>query len=357
MLVLEDPACSTEQNLGWIRATHVCQFWRRVALDDSSLWATISSISPNTEFIFETLARARNAPLNIDIQLDGGSGEEVLRMLPPHLSHTRELRLHGPSILYSGGVLGIYNREAPALEYFELKAPVKSAITFRDLGGTTLFKGQALRLRTLSLSQVLIPWSLIPRGQLTQLKIVLFKEVLTAEIPSHGYFNQSIDLLVSCPRLEILALGRCLPFQLDQFPHSQTIHLPCLSRLFLIGSTSHITNLMKKLKLPSSTRLHLRCTSENISTHNGRFLLPVVSSLDVRDFGQETQWSLKSPFPNRITGRHTPPTAVGPLPRPRGTLVVYLGLHSQWTGARSASQLKMRGACPGASSRRLKRAD
>jgi hypothetical protein len=276
-LVLEDPACSTEQNLGWIRATHVCQFWRRVALDDSSLWATISSISPNTEFISEMLARARNAPLNIDIHFDGGSGEEVLRMLPPHLSHTRELRLHGPSILYSGGVLGIYNREAPALEHFELKAPVKSAITFRDLGGTTLFKGQAPRLRTLSLSQVLIPWSLIPRGQLTQLKIVLFKEVLTAEIPSHGYLNQLIDLLVSCPGLEILALGRCLPFQLDQFPHSQTIHLPCLSRLFLIGSTSRITNLMK-LKLPSSTRLHLRCTSENISTYNGRFLLPVVSA-------------------------------------------------------------------------------
>ena len=103
-LVLEDPACSTEQNLGWIRATHVCQFWRRVALDDSSLWATISSISPNTGFISEMLARARNAPLNIDIHFDGGSGEEVLRMLPPHLSHTRELRLHGPSILYSGGV-------------------------------------------------------------------------------------------------------------------------------------------------------------------------------------------------------------------------------------------------------------
>jgi hypothetical protein len=277
-LVFEDPACSGEQNLGWIRATHVCRFWRQVALDDSSLWATISGISANTGLISEMLARARNAPLNIDIHLDGTLGREVLAMFPPHLSHTRELRLHGPSVLHSGGVRGIYNREAPALEHFELRVPVRSPVTFQDLGRETLFKGQAPRLRTFSLSQVLIPWSLIPRGQLTQLKIVLFKEASTTDIPLCGYLNQLIDLLVNCPGLEILALGRCLPSQLAQFPHGQTIHLLRLSRLCLVGSSSRITNLMKMLKLPSSTRLHLHCTSENTLAHNDHLLLPVVSA-------------------------------------------------------------------------------
>ena len=33
------------------------------------------------------------------------------------------------------------------------------------------------------------------------------------------------------------------------------------------------------------------------------------------------------------------------------TIIVYLCLHSLWAGARSVSQSKMRGACPGASSR------
>ncbi|KAH9978424.1 hypothetical protein BJV77DRAFT_1073950 [Russula vinacea] len=57
-------------------ATHVCQFWRQVALDDSSLWATIWGASANTELIAEMLARARNAPLNIDICLNGSSGQK-----------------------------------------------------------------------------------------------------------------------------------------------------------------------------------------------------------------------------------------------------------------------------------------
>ena len=277
-LVFEDPACSREQNLGWIRATHVCRFWRQVALDDSSLWATISGISANIVLISEILARSRNAPLNINIRLGGRSGREVLRMFPPHLSHTRELRLHGPSMRHTDRVRRIYSREAPALEHFELMVPVESSITFRDSGGTTLFKGQAPRLRTFSLSQVLIPWSLIPRGQLTRLKIVLFNEASSTNIHLCGDLDQLIDLLVNCPGLEVLALGRCLPSQLVQFPHDQTIHLPCLSRLCLVGSSSRITNLMKMLKLPSSTKLRLRCTSENTSAHDDHLLLPVISA-------------------------------------------------------------------------------
>src|ERR1019366_7937030 len=66
-LTLEEPPCSGEQNLGWIRATHVCRLWRQVALGDSSLWAKISGIPTNTERISEMLARARNAPLDIDL--------------------------------------------------------------------------------------------------------------------------------------------------------------------------------------------------------------------------------------------------------------------------------------------------
>jgi F-box-like len=283
LLAFEDPACSRKQNLGWIRATHVCRLWRQVALDDSSLWATISGISANTVLISEMLARSRNAPLNINIRLGGTSVREVLRMFLPHLSNTRELRFHGPSMRHTGSVRGFYSREAPALEHFELMAPVESSITFRDICGTTLFKGQAPKLRTFSLSQVLIPWSLIPRGQLTRLKIVLFREASITDTLSCGDLDQLIDLLVSCPGLEVLALGRCLPshlsqFPYTQFPHSQTIHLPFLSRLCLVGSSSRITNLLKMLKLPPSTRLHLRSTSENASAHDDHLLLPVISA-------------------------------------------------------------------------------
>ena len=278
-LSLEDPPCSGKQNLGWMRATHVCRLWRQVALGDSSLWTKISGLPTNRELISEMLARARNAPLSIDINLGGKPNPESLPMFPPHLSYTCKLRLRGLSILHSDSVRGIYTQEAPTLEHFELQASVASpALTFRELDGTTLFKGWAPRLRTISLSGVFIPWSLIPRGQLTQLEISFSSEAPI--FGAHGDLNQLIDLLVNCPELEVLVLESCLPPQPTHFPFGdfgQAIHLPRLSRLCLGGSSLRIANLLKKLKLHTSTILHLRLTSENDSIHD-HFLLFVVSA-------------------------------------------------------------------------------
>ena len=272
LLALEEPACLGKQDMGWIRVTHVCQHWRQVALDDSSLWVRISGTPTNISWILEMLARAKNAPLEVDIDL---IEEENLRvaLFPPHLSHTRELRIRNLSTPDADRVRAFYSREASVLEHFELKASFTSPITLQDLGVTSLFKGQAPKLRTLSLSHVSIPWSLIPRGQLTQL-----------EIDNHEYdpalenLNDLIDLLVNSPALEILTLNYCLPSQLSQFPHGRTIHLPRLSKLRLSESTSRVTNLLKMLKLPSSTTFHLCCMSDDNTSVNENHILPLVSA-------------------------------------------------------------------------------
>ena len=139
-----------------------------------------------------------------------------------------------------------------------------------------LFKGHAPRLRTFSLSEVVIPWSLTPRGQLTQLKLACTDE----NIHSLGDLNQLIDLLVNCPALNILVLDSCLPSQLSASPpaHGRIIDLPHLSRLRLGGSTSCIMNMLKILKLPSSTTLHLDCISKTIHTDSKGLLLLVISA-------------------------------------------------------------------------------
>jgi hypothetical protein len=280
-LSLQEPPCSGKQDLGWIRATHVCRFWRQVALGDSSLWARISGRPTNLNLISGMLARTRNAPLDIDIDLDGTLFPElILLMFPPHLSHTRKLRLETVISLHFDSFRGIYIEEAPVLEHFELDS-FSSPIIFRELGGTTLFKGRAPSLRTLILTHVFIPWSLIPRGQLTRLEISLVgiyeKPITSTDIPSHDDLNQLIDLLVNCPELEVLVLDSCLPSQLTHFPRAQTIHLPCLSLLSLGGSSPRISNLLKMLKIPSSTTLQLYCTFESAATYND-LLLPVISA-------------------------------------------------------------------------------
>ena len=275
-LSLEEPPYSAKQNIGWIRVTHVCRLWRQVALDDSLLWARISQIPMNTEWISETLARARNAPLDIDIDLGRTSNPEVLFIFLPHISHARVLRLHGLSYIHADGFRNVCSREAPTLEHLELRAGI-FPINFQDLDGTTLFNGQAPVLQTLSLSEVLIPLSLIPRGQLTRLEISLVDEISIFGVPSHGDLNQLIDLLVNSPELEDLTLHSCLPPQLADFPCHQTIYLPRLSYLGLGGSTSCITNLLKMFKIPPSTTLKLWSASENTFTQN-HLLLPVISA-------------------------------------------------------------------------------
>ena len=279
LLALKEPPYSVNQNFGWIKTTHVCRYWRQVALGDSSLWARISGTltNLNTTSISEMLARARNALLEIDINFV--AKQDVFLMLPPHLSHTRTLRLHSVPRLLFESVREFFSRlgEAPALEHFELRLAAISPITFEDFGETMLFKGQAPKLRTFCISQVCIPWSFIPHGQLTQMKIIILAEMSTTDT-SLGNARQFIDLLVNCPALEILVLEFCLPCDLSQSSRGETVHLPRLSHLGVAGSSSRVTNLLKILRLPSTTKLHLHCTSEYDPPHNDHHIFSVASA-------------------------------------------------------------------------------
>ncbi|KAH9985021.1 hypothetical protein BJV77DRAFT_1086614 [Russula vinacea] len=169
--VFKDPACSAEQNLGWIRATHVCRFW-------------------NQGCARRFIVKGRNL---------GHPGK--------HRARARNARCW----------------KVPALGHFDL----------REYSG---FPSSPL-----SSSGILV-------GKIVQ-------RVFTTDNPSGRDLNQFIDLLLNCSGLKTLALGRYLLSQLAQFSHGQTIHLPRLSRLCL-GPSYQITNLMRILKLRSSTRLH-----------------------------------------------------------------------------------------------------
>jgi F-box-like len=274
---LAEPAWSSfyPHGLGWIADTHVCQYWRQVALDDSSLWARILGSSPKAEWVAETLIRAHNAPLFVD--LVGTPSTETLALFPPHISHTRELRLRNLSLLHAENMRDICGLDAPELEDFELGVSIASPFSFDEIAGNTFFNGSTPKLRTLTLSQVYIPWSLIPRGQLTQLKIILFRGIPFAN-PLPDDLDQLVDLLISSPQLEVLAIEFCLPAMLSQVSSEEPIRLPRLSRLFLAGSTSRVTNMLKRLMIPSAATLSLHCIPETPPTHNDHLILPPVAA-------------------------------------------------------------------------------
>ena len=273
---LIEPPWSGLQKLGWIVVTHVCRRWRQVALDDSMLWARIVGVSPSTEWILEALVRARDAPLRFDIV--GAPSPEALFKFTPHMSHTRILRLPNLSIHDMEVVREICTLEAPVLEHFELGISDASLITFPQLAaGMTLFKGHSPKLRSFIISHITIPWSLVPRGQLTQLRITS-SWISTLSVSSLNDSNQLFDLLLNSPELKSLSIKFCLPSVLSQVACGEPIHLPCLSRLSLSGSTSRVTNLLKRLKLPSSATLHLDCISEDPLTDPNHLILPLISA-------------------------------------------------------------------------------
>ncbi|KAI0296967.1 hypothetical protein B0F90DRAFT_1819623 [Multifurca ochricompacta] len=234
------------------------------------LWAgyrsrIISGSPTSIRWIAEMLARAKNALL--DINLLGTPTVETISMFPPHLSHTRELRLRGLSGIHADSVKELCGLEAPALEHFELGLAFASPVTAQELSGARLFKGKAPKLRTLSLCQVCIPWTFIPRSQLSQLRVSLFEEVSpTASIgvPASGSFNQLMDVLLShSSTLEDLVLEFCLPSTPFQSSQHQTVHLPRLSHLGL------------------RDRLHLHCSTEDSAGHHQhqiRHILPLISA-------------------------------------------------------------------------------
>ena len=274
---LVEPPWSGVQKLGWIGVTHVCQRWRQVALNDASLWARVVGILPSPAWMSEALVRARDTPLVFDIV--GTPSPGVLSKIPLHMSHTSKLRLHRLAIHDSQAVREICALEAPVLEHFELGTSDATPVTFNQLAaGSTLFKGHSPKLRRFITSQIAIPWSLIPRGQLTQLRIIFSRGTSTPGISSLNDSNRLFDLLINSPELENLSLEFCLPSVLSQVSHGEPIHLPHLSRLSLGGSTCRVANLLKRLKLPPSATLHLYCISEDPSTYPDHLILPLISA-------------------------------------------------------------------------------
>jgi len=257
----------------WVFFTHVCRRWRQVALDDSTLWKHFSPYLWNKEWVAERLSRARNAPLDIDLR--SSTSQDMYSLFTPHISHTRKFYFRDMFDLpHSRIIQWISAKTAPALEHLELSvsnyfSPIKHC------DGQSFFMEPLPELRMFSVSRILFPWSLVPRGRLTHLNVALNEE---PEVSPHDDLNALIDFLVNCPTLEVLTLKNCLPATLSESSAGQTIHLPRVSRLCLGGLSSRVTNMLKMLKLSSSTTLRLNCTPEYVPTINQHLILPVLST-------------------------------------------------------------------------------
>lgn len=262
----------TRVGLGWITATHVCRYWRQVALADPNLWRTIV-FDLGAEWAEEMLARSKatlifySRDLSFQPRISRRRSLDDEVTLRKHLSHVRRLVLSGSPESLEPAVRAL-TTPAPHIESLEL---LRNAPHFRELCITLppdIFAHKAPKLRHVTLFGCTVPWDSSLFHDLTHLDIrvppvVPFPRSAPAaqtDILAVPSLDRLLSILEAMPSLEILTLGNCLP---RRDSTSRVVSLRHMTKLSLEGSLSETVAVLERVSLPGSASLSLRCPDHN----------------------------------------------------------------------------------------------
>lgn len=260
-----------EVRLGWIAVTHVCSFWRLVALEHRTLW-THHQYNLSHEWTVEMLRRAGDAPLELTLS-------EEFVPFPPHKSDAATVisrLLHRVCALTIGeGALtsSTLNSLASPAPLLNTLSVTSSQIAFLP---RYLFSGNAPKLCDLYLGNVFPAWTTAAFTGLRRLCVVVDRHMDTSHTPT---YLELFDLLQSMPHLEVLLLRGCLP--LGPFPHHLVDHttlVPNLQYLFLDGHTFGCRQILEHLNLPPEVVVSLTCLTDDMTGQECCDILPLLMS-------------------------------------------------------------------------------
>jgi hypothetical protein len=198
---------ASPDRIRWIKVTHVCTHWRRVALECPSLWADIPISNPS--WVEEVLKRSKMAPLTLVARLPTycSRGAKMIRIALTSMPRIQRLSLRdygGKDEL--GPILAGVLSPAPLLESLSLK--------FGNINSTPvcvlprhIFGGKAPRLRELDLQDCSLHWDSPLLRSLTSLKIT--------SIPLNAYYKTlpilPLQLSHSSARISQVGPNRYVP--------------------------------------------------------------------------------------------------------------------------------------------------
>lgn len=152
-----------------VNATHVCQLWRAVAIDDPRLWSDILFPRPRhlpLHGLFVLLGRTKAAPVSIgSLRVPVCDASSLGKLLNVHLHHLLNLELvsnDGSPLLE---VVSELTLPAPLLKSLQLRAIAGSAITLPQ----NLLSSTAPMLRSVSLDGPDLPLGFMGFSGTTQL--------------------------------------------------------------------------------------------------------------------------------------------------------------------------------------------
>ncbi|KDQ53826.1 hypothetical protein JAAARDRAFT_209615 [Jaapia argillacea MUCL 33604] len=247
----------------WVKVTHVCHYWREVALDNPLLWTHLPITLP--KWTLRMLSLSKQAPLHIDC-------------FPQHPTHFQALLRaleHMERIEYLAIYVGFGSDE---LSKLSLITPAPRLKCLRLLHGDCfvvrrlpddLFSGQTPCLRAIALVGLCLDWASPIFSNLVEI------DISYSNIRMHLYRNRALPsaedmarILRNCPHLQSLQLIESLPRPTAPgLPILPPIPLPNLRRLVVEGPAPDCASFVKQITYPPTIALRLgcsECTFDNI---------------------------------------------------------------------------------------------
>ncbi|KAH9936656.1 uncharacterized protein B0H18DRAFT_1206904 [Fomitopsis serialis] len=274
---------------GWICVSHVCKYWRFVALSCPALWCNLTVT--RREWTTELLARSKKVPLYVtmtypveDVPAFGSSrplvheeSEETAALVLSHLARIRSLSVTVKRPL-PDRTLQLLDGPVSLLESLTIQygyAPHTSSAEHHHTQ-SLVHRAGAHRLRRLEVHNLHLQWNQFLLAQLTHLTIT---GVVQQRYKALVDAPNMLDALSQMSLLEELVIETSLaaPFDQTVVPTASTrASLPHLRHLRVRETPSNCACLLMYLETPSLSRLSLQL--EGDTTPFGAALLTAVAT-------------------------------------------------------------------------------
>jgi hypothetical protein len=271
---LSPPGCDEEiyyQTL--IRTTHVCRYWREIALNCPTLWSHVDFIKLRPAGIAEILARAKMVPLFLEVsgpRLSRAQFDIFKRELEAHIPHTNQISLYGGS----QALLEHFVSSAPILESLAVSVLSDSLYPSGFIIPNTLFNGTAPKLTNLTLTGGSIRWN---SPLLKGLRVLVIMMSPKKTRPTLGAW---LDALNEMFQLEVLTLHYAVPINSVGGRHilepRRTVTLPSLIQFSICSPAKDCALALAHLVLPVLTSLRVDAKSHKHRGDNIELLIPHV---------------------------------------------------------------------------------
>lgn len=244
----------SRDSLGWIVVTHVCQRWRGLALGNPLLWVYIPFHCP--DWVPEMTRRSKSAALKIELNSTSFARSRVSgvrEFLGVHICRIQKIKFNFPTsrkVTLQGLFQHLPPHSARSLENINLQYAPQGPNTMTVIDRLLADPSPLRRLKIYGP----VDWSSKVLTSLTHFVLHYDDSVTNGSPPTYPQF---FDALTHMPALQMLELYDVpLPSEelASKFP---IVHLSQLKRINLIGSAQTVSNILRHISFPESTRFQL----------------------------------------------------------------------------------------------------